>query len=85
MSRRGLRLLPILLLLLLFCGCVHYLPREEGSSSGTAQETTTPVGTVVTTVPRPLPSDTTAAEDPPVSEADTGFPNEPESDATKRY
>ncbi len=70
-------LLLILLLLLLLCGCVHYLPREEGSVGGTT-------GTETSAQTTSSDAETTTAE-PATSEADTGFPNEPESDATKRY
>ena len=67
----------LLSLLLLFCACVTYLPRDEGKTQHTTAKTENPTEV---TEEQTLPQTETS----PSTDTD-GFPNLPQDDQTKRY
>ena len=75
MGRHLIRLLcGLTAILFLLSGCVHYQKRPEK----------TPETTVVTTAAQTTEAQTTEGQTP-ASTDESGFPNAPEQDATKRY
>ena len=82
---RALFLSLIFLLAASLVGCIHYVPREEESTTSTEEaffaESTVDTADTSTEAEK----DSTTEEPTDSSEPDTEYPNEPDDEHSKRY
>ena len=83
-QNRILAVLTVLLLLLCFCSCFTYVPRDGGTVERGTQAGTQAESTAKETETH-AETDTDARDEGGVETDSKGFPNLPEDDQTKRY